>query len=178
MVVTCYFVDSTWCLKKKNFNFCNIPPPHYGVVIANALRNCFFDWGIENKIHTIIFDNTSANDYAITNIKYDFELTNTLLVSNKLFHIRCCAHIITLLVQARLAQIRDIVDDVRQGIKFIVASKGRLNVFSEIAKRFDIHYKKLILDVPTCWNNTYIMLDTAIQFEKVFTRYHRVEKAF
>jgi hypothetical protein len=59
-----------------------------------------------------------------------------------------------------------------------VAFEGRLNVFSEIAKRLDLHYKKLILDVPTRWNNTYMMLDTTIRFKEVFLRYHRVEKAF
>jgi hypothetical protein len=135
-------------------------------VIADALRDCFSDWEIENKIHTII------------NIKVNFELMNTLLVEGKLFHVRCCAHIKNLLVQAGFVQIRDIIYDIRQGIKFIIASEGRLNVFSEIAKRLDLHYKKLILDVPTRWNSTYMMLDTVIRFKEVFPRYHRVEKAF
>jgi hypothetical protein len=54
-----------------------------------------------------------ANDYAIRNIKDDFELTNTLLVGGKLFHVKCRAYITNLLVQAGLAQIRDIIDDVR-----------------------------------------------------------------
>jgi hypothetical protein len=48
-------------------------------------------------------------------------------------------------------------------------------VFSEIAKGLDLGCKKLILDVPTQWNNTYLMLETAIKFMKVFPRYHRVE---
>jgi hypothetical protein len=59
-----------------------------------------------------------------------------------------------------------------------VASKSRLNVFSDIAKRLDMRYKKLILDVPTRWNSTYMMLDTTIRFKKVFPRYQRVEKGF
>ena len=43
MVVTCHFVDSTWCLQKRILNFCNVPPPLCGVVIADALRDCFSD---------------------------------------------------------------------------------------------------------------------------------------
>ena len=70
-------------------------------------------------------------------------------VGGRLFHVRCLAHITNLLVQTRLTQIKDIIDAVRQGIKFIVAPESRLNVFSDIAKRLDVHYKKLILDVPT-----------------------------
>ncbi|XP_059428518.1 zinc finger BED domain-containing protein RICESLEEPER 2-like [Corylus avellana] len=119
-----------------------------------------------------------SNDSAIRIIKDDFELKNALLVGGRLFHVRCCAHITNLLVQFGLAEIRGIIDDVRQGIKYIVTSESRLNVFSEIAKRLHLPCKKLILDVPTRWNNTYLMLDTAIKFKEVFPRYHRVEQAF
>ncbi|XP_059429102.1 zinc finger BED domain-containing protein RICESLEEPER 2-like [Corylus avellana] len=75
-------------------------------------------------------------------------------------------------------EIGDIIDSVRQSIKYIVASEGRLNVFSEIAKRLHLPCKKLILDVPTCWTNTYMMLETAIRFKEVFPRYHRVDQTF
>jgi hypothetical protein len=178
MVVTCHFVDSSWCLQKRILSFCNVPPPHSGVVIANALRDCFADWGIEDKIQTITVDNASANDFAIKIIKDDFLLKNSMLVGGRLFHVRCCAHITNLLVQSGLAEIKDIIDDVRQGIKYIVAAEGRMNVFREIANRLDLPCKKLILDVPTRWNSTYMMLDTAIQFRDVFPRYHRVEQGF
>jgi hypothetical protein len=119
-----------------------------------------------------------SRDYAIRNTKDDFELKNTLLVGGKLFQVRCCAHITNLLVQAGLAQIRDTIDDVRQGTKFIVASEGRLNVFNEIVKRLDLPYKKLNLDVPTHWNNSYMMLDTAIRFKEVFPGTIELRKHF
>jgi hypothetical protein len=57
MVVACHFVDSWWHLKKRVFNFCNVSPPHSGVIITNALHKSFFDWGIENKVCTITVDN-------------------------------------------------------------------------------------------------------------------------
>jgi hypothetical protein len=59
-----------------------------------------------------------------------------------------------------------------------VVFECRLNIFSEIAKRLNICYKKLILDVPTRWNNTYMMLDIAIWVKEVLPRYQKVEKAF
>ena len=82
-------------------------------------------------------------------IKDDFKLKNTMLVGGRLFHIRCCAHITNLLVQFRLAEIKDIINDVRQDIKYIVVAEGRMNVFREIANMLDLPCKKLILDVPT-----------------------------
>ena len=98
MVVTCHFVDSTWCLQKRILNFCNVSPSHSGVVIANTLMDYFFDWGIKDKIQTITIDNASANDFAIKIIKIDFLLKNEMLVGGRLFHVRCCAHITNLLV--------------------------------------------------------------------------------
>jgi hypothetical protein len=81
-------------------------------------------------------------------------------------------------VQAGLSEIGDIIDSVRHGIKYIVASERRLKVFSEIARGLDLGCEKLILDVPTRWNSTYLMLETTIKFREVFSRYYRVEHAF
>jgi hypothetical protein len=50
----------------------------------------------------------------------------TLSVGGKIFHLRCYAHITNLLVQDEISQIGDIVDCVRDGIKYLVASEGRL----------------------------------------------------
>ena len=113
MVVTCHFVDSTWYCQNRILNFCNVLPPHSGVVIANALRDCFSDWEIEDKIHTFTVDNASTNDFAIKIIKDDFQLKNSMLVGGRLFHVKCCTHITNLLVQSGLTEIKDIIDDVR-----------------------------------------------------------------
>ncbi|XP_059436870.1 zinc finger BED domain-containing protein RICESLEEPER 2-like [Corylus avellana] len=119
-----------------------------------------------------------ANAVAIDILRDDIELRGSLPIGGLMFHVRCCAHIINLLVQAGLTEIGDIIDSVRQGIKYIVASERRLNLFSDIAKRLDLGCNKLILDVPTRWNNANLMLKTAIRFKEVFPRYYRVEQAF
>jgi hypothetical protein len=80
MVVTCHYVDSDWFLQKRILNFFNVPPLHSGVVIADALKKCFVEWGIENKVLTITIDNARANDSAIRIIKDDFEWRNELFV--------------------------------------------------------------------------------------------------
>ena len=43
MVVTSHFIDSNWKLQKRVLNFCDIPPPHSGVAICDALRKCLVD---------------------------------------------------------------------------------------------------------------------------------------
>lgn len=49
MVVTCYYVDSSWNLQKHTLDFCDIPPPHIGVAVFDVLLKCFVSCGIEKK---------------------------------------------------------------------------------------------------------------------------------
>jgi hypothetical protein len=65
---------------------------------------------IEDKVFTIIVDNKKANDSAIKILKYDFQLRDVLPIRGRFFHVQCCAHVINLLVQARLAAIWHIID--------------------------------------------------------------------
>jgi hypothetical protein len=59
---------------------------------------------------------------------------NILSVGGQIFHVRCYAHITNLLMQDGISQIGDIVDCVRDDIKYLVTSNGRLKQFGEIAK--------------------------------------------
>ena len=69
MVVTCHFIDATWSLNRYVLNFCSLLPPHTGHAIAEILLKCFRDWGIENKICSIIVDNAKANDLVMRQLR-------------------------------------------------------------------------------------------------------------
>ncbi|XP_071940783.1 zinc finger BED domain-containing protein RICESLEEPER 2-like [Coffea arabica] len=178
MVVTGHFVDSDWVLQKRVLNFCNVPPPHTGVIIADALSKCFLEWGIENKVSTITVDNASYNDVCIRRVREDFSLRKRLSIGGKIFHVRCCAHILNLLVQDGLNQIVDVIDVVREGIKYLKNSESRLNEFAKIKKQLQLPSRKLILDCPTRWNSTYLMLASALEFRDVFPRYGDIDPGF
>lgn len=40
MVVTGHWIDADWKLNMTVLNFCNVPPPHSGLVISEALFKC------------------------------------------------------------------------------------------------------------------------------------------
>lgn len=180
MVVTAHWVDQSWNLNKRIINFFNVPPPHTGYVIAESLNKCFQEWGIFEKIGTVSVDNAKANDVAIKEVRRDINKNSAkkLLLNGDLLHVRCSAHILNLLVQDGLSVIGSIIDRVRDGVKYLVASEGRRLCFGEYARGYSIAERKLILDVSTRWNSTYNMLKTAIIFKDVFTKFGQNESIF
>ncbi|XP_031273207.1 zinc finger BED domain-containing protein RICESLEEPER 2-like [Pistacia vera] len=170
MVLIGYWIDSTWRLHRCILNFVLLPPPWTGIAIADDIFKCLMGWGIKNKVYTISVDNASSNDVTIKVLKENFEVSGKLLCRGKLFHVRCCAHILNLIVQDGLYQIRHIIDDIHESVLYINSSESRLKVFFEIVQQLKLPYQKLILHCKIRWNSTYEILATAIRFKKVFPR--------
>ncbi|KAL0325096.1 UNVERIFIED_CONTAM: hypothetical protein Sradi_5078900 [Sesamum radiatum] len=156
---------------KRVLNFVHIPPPRRGLQIANAIWRCLEDWGIESKIHTISVDNASANDSTIENLKIYVRNKRRLLCEGRLFHVRCCVHILNLIAQDGLYEIKQIVDVIRDSVEYVRRSDARLKIFSEIVKQLNLPEKKLVDDCRTRWNSTYEMLAAAIKFKDAFPRF-------
>ncbi|GJR45390.1 zinc finger BED domain-containing protein RICESLEEPER 2-like protein [Tanacetum coccineum] len=171
MVITAHFVDANWKLQKRVLSFVEIPPPRHGIDIADTLLMCLRDWEIEEKIMTISVDNASANDAAMRILTAHFKRLGTLFRDGIFFHVRCCAHILNLMVQDGLEVIKDIVQKVHASVSYINASDSRLKVFSQVAQQLHLPERKLILDCKTRWNSTYKMLSTAIIFKEAFSMY-------
>ena len=145
-----------------------MPPPHSGVVIFDAIFRSLLDWGLENKVYTITLDNANNNNAAVRILKD--AIKRLLMLGGKIFHVCCCAYIINLLVQDGLSEIETVIENVRESVKYLIASKARLIKFGGIAKQLQLPSKKLILDCPTCCNATYVMLVVALEFREVFFR--------
>lgn len=50
MIITAHWIDCNWKLNMRVISFCNVPPPHSGYVIAEAISKCLNEWEIEEKI--------------------------------------------------------------------------------------------------------------------------------
>ncbi|XP_057760243.1 zinc finger BED domain-containing protein RICESLEEPER 2-like [Arachis stenosperma] len=171
MIITGHYVDTNWILQKRVLSFVHVPPPRRRVDIADAIFKCLIEWGIESKIYSIPVDNASYNDSCLRTLKDMISRHRKLLCGGKLFHVRCCAHILNLLVQDGLGEIAGTIENIRESVKFINQSEARLRTFSEIVQQLQLPGRKLILDCPTRWNSTYQMISTALHFKEVFTRF-------
>nr|GEW45247.1 hypothetical protein [Tanacetum cinerariifolium] len=178
MVVTCHFVYSNFKLNKCILSFVDVPPPYSGIGIYDCLFKCLKEWNIKTKVASLTVDNAKTNDVVAKKLRENLNLQGKLAIGGKLFHVRCCAYILNLLVQDGLSKIGKIIHNVRESAKHVGVSPGRLHVFSELSKQLLVSNKHLILDVSTRWNATYAMFSTALEFKEVFVNYADRETSY
>ncbi|KAK9119242.1 hypothetical protein Scep_017335 [Stephania cephalantha] len=146
-----------------------MPPPHSGVAIAEKISALLGSWNLDKKLFSITLDNASANDTFVGIFKNTLRIKDALLVGGDFFHMRCCAHILNLMVQDGLKEIEKILDKVRDSIKFVKGSQSRRKKFLDCATQLAIDCKKgLVQDVVTRWNSTYLMIESALYYRNAF----------
>ncbi|XP_024029605.1 zinc finger BED domain-containing protein RICESLEEPER 2-like [Morus notabilis] len=149
--LTAHFIDKNWNLQKRVLNFSFMPPPHSGIALSEKLYAFLSEWGIENKVFSVTLDNASTNGVSVDMLREQLVVKRILVHNGDLFHMRCCAHILNLVVQDGLKQIDDSIVKIRDSVKYVKGSQ-----------------KGLCQDVPTRWNSTYLMLESALYYRRVF----------
>ncbi|KAL4201255.1 hypothetical protein AMTRI_Chr02g215140 [Amborella trichopoda] len=119
-----------------------MPSPHTGDAIAAVLMDLLLEWKIENNFLRITLDNASYNDVVASSLVSQLSRKSALLLNGKMFHMRCCAHILNLIVQDGVGKIKTIIDKIREIIKFIRGSQGRQERFNERIQVIRIESKK------------------------------------
>ncbi|KAL0004660.1 hypothetical protein SO802_012221 [Lithocarpus litseifolius] len=169
MCVTAHFIDANWVLQKRVLNFCHMPPPHNGVSLFEKVYKLLSMWGIENKIFCVTLDNASSNDVSIDMLRTQLINKKALVCNGEFFHLRCCARILNLVVQDGLKEIDIVVQKICESIKYVRGSQGRKKSFYESVKQMDLDGKKGVKqDVPTRWNSTFLMLQSALYYRRDF----------
>jgi hypothetical protein len=119
MCLTTHFIDKNWVLTKRVLNFSFMPPPHNDISLCEKTYNMLEEWGIETKNFTITLDNASSNDVCVGLLKNQFNMKKALLCEGEFFHIRCCAHILNLIVQDGLKEIDSALQKIRDNVKYV-----------------------------------------------------------
>ncbi|XP_050212795.1 zinc finger BED domain-containing protein RICESLEEPER 2-like [Mercurialis annua] len=177
MCLTCHRLDDEWKLHKRILSFIPVTG-HRGEYIAKSLENCLLEWGLKS-IFTITMDNASSNDVAVSTFKKKLISWGTSVSKGRYLHMRCIAHILNLVVNDGLKDMHVSIKKVRDCVRYIRNSPARLKKFKDLATFVEIETKKcLSLDVPTRWNSTFLMLETASLYEKAFEKYDEEESSF
>ena len=107
------------------------------------------DWNIDRKISCITVNNCSTNDPMI-DIMLRKLASSSFMLGADLFHMRCCAHILNLIVKDGLDVIKVGIDKIRESVAYWTATRKRVEKFEETVNQLRIpHTKKLGLDCAT-----------------------------
>ncbi|XP_061340947.1 zinc finger BED domain-containing protein RICESLEEPER 2-like [Gastrolobium bilobum] len=154
-------------LPNRILNFSRLKPPHTEIELEAAIFDCLKQWGIEKKVFSITLDNAAVNDNMQLILLNHLLLQNTLLCDGEYFHIRCSAHILNLIVQEGLKVAAEALYKIRESVKYVRGSDGRMIKFQDCVEHAGIDTSiGLRLDVSTRWNSTYLMLESALKYEK------------
>ncbi|XP_050232585.1 zinc finger BED domain-containing protein RICESLEEPER 2-like [Mercurialis annua] len=177
MCITAHFIDNDWKLHKKIISFVTCSR-HKGEYLSKSMETCLQEWGLKN-IFSVTLDNAENNTTAMGFFIKKMLTWGSTHVRCKYAHMRCIAHILNLVVSDCLKESGSSFQKVRGAVRYIKNSPLRLSKFKECKKSLDFECKRsLCLDVPTRWNSTYLMLDTACLYQPVFEEYEDVEASF
>ena len=96
---------------------------------------------------------------------------SSFILGGTYFHMRCCAHILNLIVKDGMSIIHDSIEKIRDSVSFWVGTPKREEKIIEACEQLEIPYsKKLRMDCRTRWNSTYLMLVSALPYLEVFKR--------
>ncbi|GAU41295.1 hypothetical protein TSUD_374200 [Trifolium subterraneum] len=166
MCVTAHFIDNNWNLHKKILSFCQVTS-HTGEAICATLDKCLNSWGL-NRLLCLTVDNASANDVGVDRLRRRLLFRGHLVMNRKYLHMRCCAHVLNLVVKDGLKDIDDSVSRIRHAVWYVRSSGLRLDAFKSYIDE-SLEYKGLVcLDVETRWNSTYLMLVAALKHKTTF----------
>lgn len=87
-------------------------------------------------------DNASYNDLMISHLKSRLMGRGMLVGSGRFFHIRCCAHIINLIVQAGLTLIDENLEMIRKLVKMVTKSPSRSKEFYDKVTTLHLNDKR------------------------------------
>ncbi|EOA16130.1 hypothetical protein CARUB_v10004265mg [Capsella rubella] len=170
MIVTAFWIDVNWELQKRILSFKPVTDKE-GETIARNLIECLDEWGIE-KVFTVTVNNTESNDKALTLFKEAMRLkgANALVKDGEFLHMRCCAHIVNLIVKESIERASDSIAAVRNAVKYVQSSFTRLKSFELCAETGNVTKSSLSLDSITRWDSTYLMLKAALKLRVAFEK--------
>ena len=161
LCVTAHFIDDNWILQKRILSFTKFSEKHSATNVVNLIFLTCKNYGIENKIFSISFDNASENTAAIRQLKTILDP----ILNGKLFHVRCVCHILNLCVHDGLSILDQYIYKIKEIILHIKHSGPRRKSFKAYCKQCGLKEKLLQADVKTRWNSSYYMIKDCLPYK-------------
>ena len=125
MCLTVHWIDDNLKLQKRVISFVHVPC-HKGEMIGKELIACLNEGGI-TRVFSVTVDNASSNAVALKKVKeYLQEKKHGIVLNGEMFHMRCCAHIVNLIVCDGLKELNESIASIRNAVRYVRSSSARL----------------------------------------------------
>ncbi|OMO60857.1 putative Zinc finger, BED-type [Corchorus olitorius] len=167
--LTAHYIDEDWQLQKRILNFVAIDPSHSEDMYSEVIMNCLMDWDIDRKLFSMIFDSCTSENIVET-IRDRLSQNRFLYCNGQLFDVRCVVDLLHCMAQDALEALSEITLKVRESIRYVKSSEATQSMFNELAHEVQVVSQNcLCIDNPLKWNSTYLMLEVALEYRKVFS---------
>ena len=157
--VTVHYITDTWCLKSAVLETFEFNCDHTADNIASKLHTVATSWGIDEKVVCVVTDNASNMVSGISKTGWR--------------HLPCFAHTLNLIVQDSIkknSELSEIQNKYKEVVSHFHRSVKSSDKLKEVQQQLSLPEQKLIQEVPTRWNSTYLMLERFHQqFEAITT---------
>uniref|UniRef100_A0A5B6ZS64 Putative zinc finger BED domain-containing protein RICESLEEPER 2-like isoform X2 n=1 Tax=Davidia involucrata TaxID=16924 RepID=A0A5B6ZS64_DAVIN len=177
--LTAHYINDDWELKKKILAYKYIEYPHDGETLFNLITDLMLEWNIDRKLFSIVVDNATSNDVMVRLLKTWLCDKSLLYLDGDLFHVRCSAHILSLIVQDGLKVIEGFLNKIRESVRYLNRSPYGKQKFNIAINQVRVRGKKKVpMDVPNRWNSTFLMLETALSLKEAFCRLEKIDRNY
>ena len=104
------------------------------MTIGREIEACMLEWGIDS-IFTVTVDIATSNDGALDYLKRRIKDGKSTILENEFMHVRCCAHILNLIVMEGLKEVNTSILKVRNAVKYVKSSPSMLEKFKSCVER-------------------------------------------
>jgi hypothetical protein len=125
---------------------------------------------LDRRVSTVTLDNCTTNDSVVGLMETRLGAAHMLL-RGRVLHMRCCAHILNLVVRDGTQLIEKSVAAIRESVAYWIATPKRYEKFGKTTLDENVILDRTMnIDCKTRWNSIFIMFNIAIRYRKVFER--------
>lgn len=176
--LTAHYIDDNWDLKKKILAYKYIEYPHDGETSFKFISDIILEWNLDKKLFTMVVDNATANDVMVRHLRSWLRDKSLLSLGGDLFHVRCSSHILNLIVQDGLKEIKGLLEKIREAVRYLRNAFAKQKFDNAVLQVKLRTKKKISIDVPNRWNSTFLMLEVAIYMREALDRLAELDRNY
>lgn len=111
LCLTVHYIDDDWKKQKKIIKFCDVRPSCSAEELSNTILRAIEEWGLDEKVFSVILDDTFSDDSVASNVKTRLQKRNKIAAKRSLFVARYATHLLDEIIQVGLDELDPIMEN-------------------------------------------------------------------